>query len=313
MKRKILSITICLMFCLSSIFVFGACGKEKAKEVSEVVAMDAFNKASVNMEDEEVVKMTCDIPFGGKMTYIFSQNKTYINVPDESEMWMIKNGDVYDQYLIENVGIEEIEYEYIKSIVPAVEDVDKTSFENVFNNGGMGEDLLGDLVSLKFLNASELNGELTINFSLMIDESPLFTYSFKIKDNVFIGMKINVFGVIMNYAIEYGEQYLEEIPEVPNYEWDEYDPYIEVLINGNVPTEPIEFEVGDQLNLSDFDLRFYQDEFVFNYEDFDVTIDMIEGFNTQTPTEEGQPRKMKVTFCGLIYEIEYIVTQPTVE
>lgn len=317
MKRKILSILTCLMLCLTSVFMLSGCKKEKEPvPVAEAVAMESFNKAMTNLESEDAIKMVCYVPEMGETIIITSQEKMYTCVPQTSEMWMTKNGDVFQVYSIENTSITDTpNYQYTKSIVPAVEQ-DSDSEDIADSISGLFGDMsdLFDGMEFAFSNASELDGVLTINFGLKFEGETIYSMTFKIENDKLTSISMRMFGMSITYSIQYGEQYLQEIPAIPNHNWVELKPYIDVTFEDSTITEPIEFAVKEQLNLDDFNLLFYQDELAWSYEEYDLTIDMIQGFDTETVTEPGQPRTLTITFCGLTYEIEYtVVAAPVAE
>lgn len=307
MKKKFLTIALSLMFCLSSAFIFGAC-KEEPVPVAEAAAMETFNAALTNMESEEAIKMTYSL-MGAEMIMVASDEQVYIYMTDSVESWAVKNGEVFDQYTIVNVSAAEIpEYEYVKSIVPAVETEDDMSLEGMFDDL-VGEDF--DLSSLKFSKASKLNGELTIKFDVIEDDFVALQYSFKIKNDKLTELSVKIGNMKITFKFSYGENILEEIPEIPTLDmagqpidWYVCEPKIEV---SGIPAQ---FEVGDTLNLENVELEFYMDVEGYESEEYQITMDMISGFDTSTATEEGQPRTMTITFCGMTYQIDYTVTEP---
>ena len=307
MKNKFLTIALSLMLCLSSMFIFGAC-KDEPVPVPEAAAMETFNTAMTNMENEDAVKMTYSL-MGYELSMVASEEQIYMYSTDTIESWSVKNGEVFDQYTIVNVSTSGTpEYEYVKSIVPAVEATNSGSLNELFDEL-IGEDL--DLTALKFAKASKLNGELTIKFDIVADEDMSLQYIFKIKDDKLVSISMEMMGMTMSFKLSYGASLLEEIPERPTLDfnnqpivWDEYEPKIEVE---GIPSQ---FEVGDTLNLDEIELEFYVDATSFDSEDYDITLDMITGFDTTTATEEGHPRTMTITFCGLTYQVQYTVTAP---
>ena len=61
MKRKFLSLVMCLMLCLSSMLVLSAC-KKKPKEISEVQAAQELNKAMQTLEETKSMKLSVEYP-----------------------------------------------------------------------------------------------------------------------------------------------------------------------------------------------------------------------------------------------------------
>ena len=314
MKRKFLSIAICLMVCFSSMFMFSGCKEDKSVPVAEAVAMESLNTAMSKMENETAVKLSCSMMGAGEAIIISSQNKMYANIPGTSESWMTKNGDVFDVYTIENVSETEIpEYEYIKSIMPAIEETSDETLEDSLSGlfGDMGEMFEG--MEFNFSSASELKGVLTVNFALENEGEVVYNIAFTIQNEILTSITMKMFGFAITFNIQYGEQYLQEIPEIPLHNWYVCKPYIEVEFQGTSITEPIELTVGDQVNLDDFSLYFYEDESSWSYQEFNITSDMLNVvFDTTTATEVDQPRIITITFCGLTYDIQYTVNEPSV-
>ena len=294
MKKKFITFALSLMLIVSSAFIFGACG-EKPVPVAEAAAMETFNEAITQMEDEEAIKMYCNL-MGYEMIMITSEDATYTYATDSMEIWMHKNDDHYVSHSITSYSFdgEEPEFEYIKSIIPAIEMDSDSTFDDLLGGALDGE--LDDSFELEFASASKLDGVLTVKFDLMELEDPIFTISFDIKNNKITSMSMNIMGFSIKYKISYGAHLLEQIPAIPTLDansqpivWEEYEPKIEVE---GMPTV---FEIGDSLNLEDVTVEFYEDlSDYWPFEEYDLTMDMISGFDTTTATEIGHPRTMTI-------------------
>ncbi len=309
MKNKFLTFALTLMLCLSSVFVLGAC-KEKPVEIGEAEAMQQVQAALQHLNEVESCKISLNTILGSG--YIIANaemqysNMEFISIPKES--WVIKEGDAsyrYEKakYLVDEGETEYEQYEYTKTFVPVIDG--ETSDESL----GVIE-MLNEAV---FSSASKLNGEFSISFSVE-EEGQMILLTCVIKDGMFESITSGVGFSALSMIFEYGDIVVPELPTVDENSqpivWEEKTPKIEVV---GIPTE---YEIGERLeglNVDEIVLEFYEDcEDWFSTEDYEFSIDMISGFDTTTATEEGQPRTMTITFCGLTCEIEYTVTEPAV-
>ena len=312
MKRKFLSLVLCLMICLSSGIVLSGCLEEKPKPVGEVYAMDAYNTAVTNINNSDGIKMSCEM-MGVEVKMIISETQVYAYTTDEMEMWAIKDGNFYEMYLIENIGYDEPEFVYTKSTMPAIVYEGESFYDQLMGMGGMSSS--GDEVSYEFVEASKLGDELTINMKVTIFEGWEIDSSFVIKNNILVSMSIDMFGLTMKYNFSYGENVLSEIPAVPEYDsnnveivWDECEPKFEIP-----EIEDVEFNVGDNLSLVGLELNFYTDSEGWEYETIVITEEMIQdftitGFDSSELTN-GTPKEMTISFMGATLTIEYEVVE----
>ena len=161
--KKFLSISFCLLLCLSLTLIFSAC-KEKSKPVAEAAAMESLNVAIENLNNEKAVKMSYNF-LGEKMIMVVSENINYSYITDTLESWAIKEGELYHNYTISNNSIwGESGYQYVKTASPAI---DK---EGVFDSEIL-EDFdfsLDDLSEMEFVKASEFKGVLSVEFEILL-------------------------------------------------------------------------------------------------------------------------------------------------
>jgi len=314
MKKKFLTLVLSLTLCLSSAFIFGAC-KEKPIPVAEAAAMESFNTAMTNMDNETAVKMSMSL-FGVEAKTIISESKIYAYSTDAMEMWITKNENVYEAFTIENISENEIpEYTYSKSIYHAIALDEKSSYDLLMQ---MGQTNLsgGEDATFEFVSATELNGELTVNLKFTVLEGFELTATFTIKNHVFNSMTINMFGFSMRYNFTYGAEVLNEIPEIPTINkegdpmiWDECQPKIEI---SNLENK--EFLINEDVSLEDLVLKYYPDEEnVFSYYEFTITEEMLQdftitGFDSSQLTN-GTPKEMTISFMGATLIIEYEVVE----
>ena len=295
--KKLLSIAVCLMFCFSSMLVLSACGEEKPKNLTEVQAAEVVAEATLQMDNATSVKIHFDnfLFFLGEMTIIETETVSYTEMGSFTE-WVKKEGENWYSYSILTSLSESGETtEYMKKLIPVVEN----------DNLEEALDFIETIEGATFKNASKLNGEVTASYGTVYEGQNL-AITCVVSDGKFKSFKFSTGFLSMTMELDFGEYVINEIPSVPtNVDWFEYEPYIEVDGISEV------FEVGDTLDLEDVIIEFYEDKYdIFPSEEFDATIDMVSGFNTTTATEDGQSRKMTITFCGLTYEIEYIVLEP---
>ena len=82
MKRKFLSVIICLMLGLSSMFMFTAC-KEKPKTISKEEAVAAFDSAMEVLAQAEGIKITSNVMGISEMLCIATETGSYISLHAE--------------------------------------------------------------------------------------------------------------------------------------------------------------------------------------------------------------------------------------
>ena len=298
MKRKFLAFSLCLALCLSSMLFFSAC-KEKPVPVGEVEAGQEFEAAMTNLESEEAIKMTLNM-MGYEMIMISSEELNYVYAADYTQMWSVKNGDVYTEYLIMNVSYtDEPEYEYTKSIVP-VEDEESSALEDILSGALDGD--VADLSGMRFVSASKLNGVMSVRLAFSAMGEDLFECVFKIQNKKFTAMTIELMGMSLTYNLSYGANLLDEIPAIPTLDaeeqpivWEEYNPYI--VVEGLKDY----YSLGETINLDDLTLKYYLDDESYIYTEYEVTMDMISGFSSS----EVNSGTIVVTFCGFTFEQEY--------
>ena len=296
MKRKFLSIALCLMLCFSSMLIFGAC-KEKPVKIGEVEAANELSTAMANLVSENSIKIYSDnFLFMGQFTLIATEDMAYTKMDlFASESWTKKEGDNWYVYSVANISETETpNLQYIKQLVPTSEN---ESLDETF-------DLLDMLNEATFSSGSKLKGEITISYST-VEDGVATKLTCKIADGKLKSFTVGSGFLSMTINFEFGDHLCAQIPAVPSgagIVWDETDPFIDVE---DMPTT---FEIGDSLNLEDVVLEFYEDAGQFDCEEFAVTMDMITGFST----EEAGTYTMTITFCGLTFDVEYTVSEPVV-
>ena len=293
--KKFLAIIFCLLLCLTPFMFFGC--EEKLTNVGEVEASNVLAVAMENMEEAQAVKMYSEDFSGmGKFLMIASATENYTEFLG-TKSWVKQEGDYWFDYSIATYEVDDEEVtDYIKSLVISEDGEDE--------DGNMLDMLLSEFEDSAFSGATKLKGEFSISFKV-VEDGATTTMTFKVKDETLKSIEISAGMYSMSIGFEFGTSVVEEIPVIPtNVEWDIYEPYIEV---DGIPTE---FVVGDALDLTDVTLEFYEDTTSGWAEVFDLTIDMISGFDTTTVGT----RTMTITFYGLTFEVEYtVVEEPVVE
>ncbi len=279
--KKFLSICFCLMLCVTSICVFGAC-EAKPKPVSQTVAEQELAVAMNAMYGADAAKITGGGWLTG-MVVIMSDDVNYSNFWGES--WTVVEGGYTYEY-----SIMEMEFNG-EPMTQAVKRLVLTEHESY------EEDEIGDILqmfeNMEFVSASELKGEITISYTVVEEDVPT-KISFVVKGGVIKSITIGegLFSVILN--LEFGDHI--QIPERPtNVEWDIYQPHIEV--------EGLKdyYELGEDIELSDLTILYYEDEDTHFPEEYDVDMSMISGFDTS----DIHSGTITVTFYGLTYTHAY--------
>jgi hypothetical protein len=302
--KKFLLLSLCFVMCLSSFLVLSACKKEE-KPTPVAQAEQAFATAMSNMATQTCIKMSSpNFLFMGEFIMIASNNGVYTKMDMlGTESWTQKESDQpgaqWYEYAITNDGtLEEPNYKYIKQLYPYeyIEKVDTSDF---------GFDIFDMLENSQFASASKLNGELSILYTIE-NEGTMLVLTIKVTNNMISSISMGAMGITMTINFEFGEQLLSQIPEIPEKDWVELEAKIEI----DELDFPTEFVVDETLNLEDIQLEFYTDKTKsYDYDMYDITIDMISGFDTSTATQIGESRTMTITFCGLTYDIEYTVIE----
>ena len=156
MKKRFLSIAICLTLCLSAMFVFSACKKEKEPTEAEI-ANQQMTSAFTNMLSQEAFKME-GLVEGQEMVMIYSEDALYYEMSMMGmaiQMWSIDGFD----YTVMNDGESSM---YTKSASEG--------------------DMFGDMTSVNkgatFVSSSTENGVLTLVFKdIEDDENPYVVYT----------------------------------------------------------------------------------------------------------------------------------------
>jgi len=288
--KKLLSISLSLMLCLTAVVFFGC--EPKAKPVSEVEASNILTTAMANMETENALKIhSSNFMFMGEFVTIASETESYTNFMGVESWTKQESGNwyAYSKTITEIADTPEIIY--TKQLIPT-------------ENGEVDEDNLSMIWEMleesEFEEASLLKDVYSISFEVEEDGDEA-TITFKVQDETLKAIEISAGKYTMSIEFEFGASVLEDMPEIPtNVDWIEYEPYIKVV---GMQTQ---FVVGDTLNISDIDLEFYDDISNTSFPvEFDLTLDMITGFTTET----AGTRTMRITFCGLTFDVEYTVTE----
>ena len=218
MKRKFLSVAICLMFCLTSMFMLSACGEEKPVVVAQHDAETAMNTAMETLAQSTTIKMTMSMPMEmGDMVIIASEEQAYV------EMTMAyEDGEYsYDMLVSSWTELEEdayVTYSYMSMTEDGVTEEVATKSISLLADSAFDNEYAGDafegLDFDNFVKASKLDGELSIVFE--DEEGTKFTA--KIEDNKLVSIKITEGPVSMTMYIHYGD-FAEEIPTRPQKDW----------------------------------------------------------------------------------------------
>ena len=311
MKRKFLSIAVCLMFCLTSMFMLSACGEEKPVVVAQHDAETAMNTAMETLAQSTTIKMTMSMPMGmGDMVIIASEEQAYV------EMAMAYEDEEYSYDMLVSSWTELEEDAYVTySYMSMTEDGETEEVatksisllaDSAFDNEYAGDAFEG-LDFDNFVKASKLDGELSIVFK--DEEGTKFTA--KIEDNKLVSIKITEGLVSMTMYIHYGD-FAEEIPTRPEKDWV-LSSTIEIpeLKETYVQGEDIE---DVKLSLVGLELELYEEGTGFDPDaTITITEEMLEkisvtGFDASTVTTE--PREMTITYLGIELVVEYEVVAP---
>ena len=297
MKRKFLSVAICLMLCLSSMFMFTAC-KEKPTKISRDEAVAAFDSAMETMAEAEGIKITANVMGISQMVCIGTEAGSYINLHAEESF--VEGGNVetfvidIENWITEEEGVW-VNYSLLTMAEnggePVVETSDKTvlqDMQSMFEN----EQLKGfDLLNFdNYVQASTLKGEISIVFA-----SEGFSATAKIVNGTLVAVDMSQYGLTATFYFTYGD-FSEEIPSIPqdgdNLTWDLLS---EIVVEGI----PDVLKYGEPLDINTLTLKFYQEGIDGFVEPVvvELTQDMI------SQTENGYV----VTYLGLTFEIPYTI------
>ena len=305
MKRKFLSMAICLMFCLTSVFMFGGCGKDKPVVVAQHEAEAALNSAMQTLQQSKSIKMTMEMPSDmGSMLIVASEEMSYIEMnmaySDEDynysmliNAWTKVENDVFTTFSYVNMTEGSTSEEMATKTVSFLDD---DVFENEYS-----EEFFDGLDFDDFVEATKLDGELSIVFSE--DGTKLIA---KIVDNKLVSITMTQGVMSATMYIHYGD-FSSEIPPVAEKDWVD-------MSKITIPAIKTEFTINEPLSLKGLELKFYEDATdEYDFETFTITDEMlekitIEGFDPTTLTN-GTPRTMTITYLGLDLEVEYEVVE----
>ena len=304
MKRKILSISFMLIFCLTSMFIFSACGENKEKEVIDVRALseETLNVALDDLKQTESIKMSLTAPFNvAEFLIISTENNSYMklklaNVGEFADTmttttWTKFEHDAYATYSHFYMQKDDLVDDYGTKTVSLKKDhfLDNIYMQSIF----------GALDFENFLEASISNETTTIVFS---KDDAKFTA--KIVGNKFKSVTINQNLLSLTLNCYYGD-YLHEIPTVIHKDWQ-----VESKIE--IPNIKTQYSIGEELSLVGLKFNLYESTSSYNYVEIAIAEEILnkitlEDFNTATITETDKPRKMKITYLGLELVVEYTV------
>ncbi len=291
MKRKILSFICCLFMCLTATITLAGC-KDEPVVLAQHDAEKAMAQAVETLETTNAIKIECEML---NLMMVATEDLCYSEALDV-QSWIKKEGDFWYSYTTALIDVGgHPGYVYEKALV--VEDISNprsSSFESIT-----------DYPFAKYSKATELKGE--INVVYKSTQEGLTTYiTYTINKGKLTSISIGDGGVSASINFEYGQEALEALVEMPtDVEWDEFEPHIEV------EGIDVEFNVGDELDLTDAVIKYFEDvdtEELFA-ELFTITEDMVTGFSTETAGEFT----MTVTFFGLTFDIDYTVSEVPVE
>lgn len=292
MKRKFLSIAICLMLCFTSVFMLSAC-KEKPEKISIDEAAAAFETAMVAMEEAESIKLTMNVPGFGNMVCIGNEEGSYVRfysrVVSEGVVYVI---DVEDWVTQEdswvNYSLMTMQEGDEDPVVVANKSV-LLEMESMFENENL--EGLDSMDFSNFVEATTLNGEISIVFS-----ADGMTLTAKIVGGKLVSVTtMGPMGAPITIYFSYGN-FISEIPEIPEDSADlTWDMISEIVVEG----VPEVFEQGTTLDIETLTLKFYETGYSAydEYVEIELTQDMI------SQTEDGYV----VTYLGLTFEIPYTV------
>ena len=296
MKRKFLSLVMCLMLCLSSMLVLSAC-KKNPKEISEVQAAQELNKAMQTLEETKSIKISVEYPeiYAEEMKLMFdfliiaTEETAYVDMTMFGfavENWTLKENGIWTQYTVTADPFNDGGFLYEKSVMQELES---------FLEDDMAEDSFESLDFENFVEASVLEGETSIVFE---EEGAKVTA--KIVDGKLVAIETKEDNMTMTVKIGYGD-FSAEIPVIPEKSQEaKWDMVSEIVLEG-VDTE---LEQGEAIDLSDAVLKFYPN--VSEDEDEFILIDL----DDATITNDEVNKKIIVKYLGLTYELEYSIEEP---
>lgn len=122
--KKLLSISICLLICLTSICVFGAC-KQKDQSLSEAEALASVTTAVQNFQTETTIEATADMGLVGSMIFAKNEEGSYTNMWG-AEIWTRTENDVVYQYSVYSM---EFNGEEVTTYTKSVDDGEDSFFD----------------------------------------------------------------------------------------------------------------------------------------------------------------------------------------
>ena len=304
MKRKFLSIAICLMFCFTSVFILSACGEEKPMVVAKEDAEVAMATAMTTLEETKTIKMTMDMPMNmGGMVVIATENSAYIEMRMSFEdidssydysmkTWSKLENGAFTTYAIMS-ETEGATTEKIATKQVLLENLDVLDSEAAESLEGIDFD--------NFVEATELNGELSVVFSEESSDGNV-TLTAKIVNNKLVSITSKQGMVSVTMYIHYGD-FSAEIPLVPEEDWV-------ITSKIEVPNLKTEFVVGEELSLEGLKLKLFEDKTSSEFVEINLTNDMISsivsGFDTSEAKSDGV---MTISYYGLTIDVDYTVIQ----
>ncbi|MBR4998260.1 MAG: hypothetical protein IKY10_00110 [Clostridia bacterium] len=280
--KKFISISFCLMLCLTAVFMFAGC-KEKPKPVAQDIAEQKLSVALNKFYDATAIKavgsgLVDDTIVIMANDYTYHKSTMY----GLEEMWTVKEGDYFYKYAIEYGE----ETSYTKRLV-------LTEHEELDNELISMIDLIDEMV---YASATELNGEITVNYNVEDDDEGIIKLGFVVKNESLKSMTMSIFGIKATFSFEYGESVLNNLPETPtSVPWYIYEPRI--VVEGLKDY----YQLNEEIDYDELTLKYYADKESSFYEEYDVTSDMISGWTTN----EVNSGTIVVTFYGLTFTQEY--------
>ena len=285
MKRKFIAILSCLIMAFSTVVFVSACGKGKPVSVSRAKADVALTSAIEAISTSNAVKMEIT-SLNNNTFYVAKNDSLYQSTPSEGlTIWTEKSGNFWYEFFTISTMVGEFPgIDHNKCLSVKVLDDPRNFIVKTINDIELGA----------FIKASKYKGILTINYKLTNEEGTTQT-TIKIKDSQLLSLKTS--SKTMTFC--YNEDALGYFAEKPmGIEW--------IPLTSKIVVEGLknEYNVGDELDLTDAVLRFYKDEYSEDFEVLTLNSNMVTGFST----EELGTRTLLVNFCGLTFEVEYSVT-----
>lgn len=302
MKRKFLSVVMCLMFSLASMFMLSACVGKEPVVVAQNEAETAFNTAMETLAQTNSIKMTMAMPENaGNMVVIVTEDKSYVEMTmayaDADygyEMAVTAWTEVNDDSCVTHTNMRVTEDgETGELSTKTISLLDDDVFENEYT-----EEFFDGLDFEDFVKATELDGEISIVFK--DDKGTKFTA--KIVDEKLVSIKITKGKYSSTMYLHYGD-FVNEIPALPEKDWTLTSTF---EIKG-LKTTYVQGE--EEPSLLGMELKFYEE--ADDSETLTITSEMLSkitvtGFDSSELTN-GTPKEMTITYLGITVTVEYEV------